>query len=107
MGEGRHGRLRSLLADLDYPHNHRFNIFKHQAGGDSRSGDTSRSQEFGSHPVLSGGRGTVMRRTVDLDIEAGLGAVEVQHKRARRMLATEFEAAGAFAKFPPQNDLGE
>ncbi len=49
----------------------------------------------------------VVGLAVDLDAEPGLQAVEIQHIRSRRMLASEFVPAGAGAKDAPKQHLGK
>ena len=47
----------------------------------------------------------IMRLAVNFDSHAPLKASEIQHQFAKRMVAAEFEPAGPFAQFTPDQSL--
>src|SRR3569833_2792375 len=71
----------------------------------SQSRDLLGTQEFRSPSVPARRDHAIVRSSIYLDRETKRRAIEIENVDSSRMLATEFEAAGPFAQFAPQQAL--
>lgn len=75
-------------------------------GGEAQDAEALLFEPAGAARVVRGLERVVVRRAINFDAEAGLGAVEIQNVGAERMLAAEAQAGeAAAAQVGPQDDF--
>ncbi len=77
-------------------------IGKHQLRRNPQRRDAGNGEPRIARSIPPGPITEAMRTAIDLDRQARIAAIEVQHVRPARMLSAELQATGPFAQFTPQ-----
>jgi hypothetical protein len=84
---------------------HTVEIFSHIVGGNPDRLHSMLTNPDVPTRIAFGIGSEFVRQSVDLDRDSGRFAEEIDHKRSKRMLSSEFQSLRAQPKHPPEPDL--
>ena len=87
--------------------NHSGYVLEHMTGRNPHHLHSLASKPRVSRSIAFGTIASVMRKSIEFDRNANLGAKEIQHVATCGMLSPKFEATGSLAQFAPQQAFGQ